>query len=510
MLDGSWYTGTMKNLSLASVTEVFPGNLLDTLAIVYHDLPGDVYLSGGTVRDMMLARKPADIDLTVVRHARQWASRVARMTGGTYVELGREEDAARVVLPGLDLDFTSFREGASSIEQELKKRDITINSMALPIHGILRHEICADEAVITVIDPLGGVDDLAAGLVRLNSARSFVSDPLRMLRVFRFAGVLDFTIEAATLAQVRLQRHTIERVAAERVARELDLLMSSPGAHACFIAMAECGLLWIILPELRAGVGMDQPASHHLDVFSHCLETLRQMEVVLVDTAAFFPAQQEVMAAYLAQDRRPLLLKWAALFHDIGKPATFGINEDKGGRITFYNHDLQGAEIFGRIADRLRWSSRESRYVAGLITAHMRPFFLANNQRQGALSFKACLRLVRAIGDHLPGLFLLAMADALAGKGEGSPAAIEKEVADIFDRLMRVETEHVAPVRKATPLITGKDLITALGLEPGPLFREILEKVEESHMAHTIHTREQALSLARQLAADRAGQARCD
>ena len=176
------------------------------------------------------------------------------------------------------------------------------------------------------------------------------------------------------------------------------------------------------------------------------------------------------MRAWLYGGNHRQQLKWAALFHDVGKPATFGVNEDKGGRITFYNHDLQGANLFSVIAGRLRWSRGDTQIVAALIATHMRPFFLANNRREGTLTLKACLRLVRKAGESLPGLFMLAMADALAGKGEGSPGEIEQEVSGLFERLQQVQDEHVAPVRAASPLLTGRDLIEELQLNPAPCF----------------------------------------
>lgn len=486
----------MKNISCRAVADLFPDGLLEKLAAVHAELPGDLYMTGGTVRDLLLGRQPADIDLTVVHRARLWADRLAHCCGGTYVELGREEDAARVVWQGVDVDFSSFREGASSIEEELHKRDITVNSMALPVHGLLHDPNCRNHETLPVIDPAGGIRDLDQQLVRNTSRNSFYSDPLRMLRVFRFAAVLGFSIDPDTLEMVRLQRQKIDRVSLERVAHELDLIMASNRAHWAFALMRDCGLLWEILPELQAGVGMDQPASHHLEVFDHCLETLRQMEQLLADPGSCFPGKREVMEKYLQANHRSVQLKWAALFHDVGKPATYGINEDKGGRITFYNHDLQGADIFTDLARRLRWSNEDTGVVARLIAAHMRPFFLANNQRQGTLTLKACLRLVKSIDEHLPGLFLLAMADALAGKGDGSPEAMEQEVADLFDRLYKVEQENVVPVRSAAPLITGSDLIQELHLKPGPVFRRILAKVEEAQMEHAISTREEALALA--------------
>ncbi|MCI5120547.1 MAG: HD domain-containing protein [Candidatus Electrothrix sp. AUS4] len=413
------------------------------------------------------------------------------------MELGREEDAARIVLrQGLDVDFSSFRSGARSIAEDLERRDITVNALAVPVHELLTdHCDGQGPGALPVIDPTGGLADLKQQQVRVISGKSFSDDPLRMLRVFRCAAVLDFTVMPETLEQIRLQRESIERVAKERVAYELDLIMGSPRAHQAFSAMRDCGLLWEVLPELQAGQGMNQPASHHLDVFEHCLEALNHMEQVLAEPDRYFPDTSSLVEKYLEGKHRRVQMKWAALLHDVGKPYTYGINEGKGGRITFYNHDLRGADILTEIARRLRWAKEDTSVIARLIVGHMRPFFLANNQRQGRLTLKACLRLVRKIGEHLPGLFLLAMSDALAGKGEASPEDIEQEVAGIFARLLQVEEEHVAPVQTAPALITGKDLIDELGLTPGPLFRILLERVEEAQMEHRISTRKEALAL---------------
>ncbi len=491
-----------KEITCTAIIGLFPGSLLTKLASIHRELPGEVFITGGTVRDLLLGRKPADIDLTVVRQAKQWAGRLQELTSGTLVELGRQEDAARVVWQGLDVDFSSFREGADSIEKELHKRDITVNSMAVPLHVLFHDPGCEQQQAIAVIDPVSGRHDLEQQCIRLTGGDSIQADPLRMLRVFRFAAVLGFSIDPDTLEQIQRQRQGIERVSRERVNHELDLIMGSDRAYSSFAAMRDTGLLWEILPELQAGVGMDQPASHHLDVFEHCLETLQQMELLLADVEHYFPAGVEVMAEWLQTDRHRVQIKWAALFHDIGKPATYGINEDKGGRITFYNHDLQGADIFIAISRRLRRPKEETALAAGLISSHMRPFFLANNQRQGMLTLKACLRLVKTMGKDLPGLFLLAMADALAGKGEGSPEEMEQEVSNLFMKLQQVEEEHVAPVRAAPPLITGNDLIQELGLQPGPQFREILDQVEDAQMEHTISTRVEGLALAEAVATE--------
>lgn len=487
----------MHTLTVAQVVDLLGAELAGKLADIGSRLRGPVYLTGGTVRDLLMGRVPADIDLTVPCGARKWAAELVRQTGGTYVPLGKDEDAARVVWQGRDIDFSSFREGAETIDAELTKRDITVNSLAVSLEGLLRSGAGPLSPGLEVIDPVGGLADLEHKNIQVTSTESFQRDPLRLLRVFRFAAVLGFSIDQGTKELVRRRRDWISRPAAERVAYELDLIMGSDRAGAAVTELARSGLLFNIIPELLAGVGMEQPPSHHLDVFDHCLATLQCMVKVQQDPAGFFPRHAEVLEEYLAQGRHRVQLRWAALLHDLGKPSTVTIDEDRGGRITFYNHDRAGAELVEEIARGLKWSGADTRVVAGLVALHMRPFHLGNVRRREELSLKACLRLVRLVGPELPGLFLLSMADALAGLGEGRPEEVEKEVAALFVRMEEVRREHVEPVRSGPPLLTGRDLIDELQLTPGPLFRKILDGVEEAHMVKQRMTRQEALELAR-------------
>ena len=487
-------------LSCAALTALFSPALADKLAAVQRELGGEIYLVGGTVRDLLLGRQPGDLDLTVSSQAKRWAERLRQLAGGACVELGREEETFRIVTPeNTVLDFSGFRQGASCIEDDLRRRDLTINALAAPLHEFLHGE---SFAALPVFDPVDGLNDLARQRIRAVSEQNLLDDPLRLLRVFRFSAALGFSIEPETLEQVRQHSSLLNKAAKERIAYELDAIMATKRAHPAFLGLRDCGLLWEILPELRAGIGMAQPASHHLDVFEHCLEALRQIELVLADLPGYFAEGGAKMADYLAETPKRLVqVKWAAFLHDIGKPVCFGTKEDEqGGRITFYNHDLRGADIFTAFSRRLRRSREDTEATARLIAGHMRPFFLANNQRQGKLTLRACLRLIRDADGQLPGLFLLAMADALAGKGEDSPEAIEEEVSGLFAQLLRIEQEHVAPVQAAPPLITGNDLITELHLVPSPLFRTILEAVEEAQMERTISSRAEALALAADIA----------
>ncbi len=478
-----------------------PPSVLQALVKAQQCLEGEVYLVGGTVRDLILGRIPNDFDFTVAGQARLWAEAVQQATGASWVELGKEEATFRLVLAqGTVLDFSSFRQGAQSITEDLQRRDLSINALALPLTALLQQHSLT---TLPLIDPLGGRQDLRLGRIRLASNTCLREDPLRMLRVFRFAAALDFTVEAETLQQVQIQASRIRQVAPERVAYELDAILKTNRAHPAFVALRDCGLLWELLPELRAGVGMAQPASHHLDVFDHCLEALGQIETILAALPYYFPSKVAAMQHYGAEAKRRVQVKWAALLHDVGKPACFAIKEDaQGQRITFYQHDLRGAALFRKFSQGLRRSREDTEATALLIRQHMRPFFLANLQRQGDLTLRACLRLLRELGPQLPGLFLLAMADALAGKGENSPEAMEQELAGLFAHLLQLEQDYLVPVHNAPPLLTGDDLIQELGLKPGPLFRVILEAVEEAALERSISSRAEALALARSVLAN--------
>jgi poly(A) polymerase len=485
-----------EHLSGREILAVLPSWLQADLGCLWHELGGEVYLAGGVVRDLLLGMTPADIDLTVPVGAKLWAEKLAARTGGAYVDLGRVEDVARVVSRQVTIDFSAFRQGAASILADLTLRDLTVNGLGIRIDPLLADRNGATEAMVPVLDPTGGREDLAKGRIRTTGPESFRSDPLRLLRVFRFAASLNFAVADDTLELVRRQHGLVAAVAPERIAHELDCTMASPQGHWAFALMASTGLLWDVIPELAAGAGMAQPKSHHLDVWEHNLETLRQMERIVEAPQAYFSACGEAMAAYLAGNRQPLRLKWAALLHDLGKPATCAVRDDKGGRITFYNHDLVGAKLFCAFARRLRWSNEDTERVAQLIAGHMRPFHLANVARGGNLTLRAGIRMIRKAGGELPGLFLLSMADALAGQGVERIAGMERELVDLFLHLEKVRTNHVEPVRSAPPLLTGKDLIKVLKLSPSPMFKVILGAVEEARMEGTVTDYAEALQLA--------------
>ncbi len=444
-----------------------------------------LYLVGGAVRELLRGRLAPDLDLAVDRRALDLARELAAALGGTFVLLDEAERTARVVWQGQELDLAQFR--APTLEQDLGKRDFTLNAMALDLETLM----AGDE--IALIDPYGGRADLEAGWIRLLAPENFADDPLRLLRAFRFVATHELQPTPDTLAAVRRYAPLLSRVAGERLHQELFRLLAAPRAFPALRRLAATGLLFQIFPELREMQGVEQNGYHHLDVFEHSLAAVEALEQVLAAPRDFFLELAPVLESYLRPDNIPVLLKLAALFHDAGKPHTRERREDPD-RYTFYHHERVGREIFTRAAARLRCSQAETKTVLKLIDLHMRPFLLLPLFRQGELSARALGRLSRAARADLPGMFALAMADSLAGQGDLKPPDAEMVLADLADFVWRFYQEKVEPLETRPRLITGHDLIREFGLTPGPHFRRLLEEVAEAQWEGRLHSRQEALA----------------
>ncbi len=404
--------------------------------------------------------------------------------------LDEQERSARVVWQGQELDLTEFR--APDLAGDLRKRDFTLNAMAIDLQALFRSE---DPEII---DPWGGREDLAAGRLQLLLPENFLKDPLRLLRAFRFAASHGFELTAEVREAVRQYGPAIAGTPGERIHQELFRLLAAPRAYPVLRQMEELGFLGRILPELEDMKGVVQNGYHHLDVFEHSLTAVSQLEKVLAAPGAFFQETAEYVADYARQDKKAALLKLAALFHDAGKPPTQEFREDQE-RYTFYHHERLGVEIFQGVAARLRFSQEEARTVTRLIELHMRPFLLLPDYRHGTLSQRALGRLIKAARPELPGVFLLAMADSLAGQGALKPPEAEAVLADFCDQVYFFLKERVEPLEQRPRWLTGDDLIQELGLKPGPEFRRLLTAVEEAALEGRIQSREEALVLVREL-----------
>jgi putative nucleotidyltransferase with HDIG domain len=464
---------------------------------------------GGAVRDVLLGRPLHDWDFAVDRGAMKLARAVADTLGGAYYPLDEERDTGRVVLVGrdgvrLDLDFAALRGG--SLETDLLARDFTVNALAL------------DEAG-GVIDVARGLDDLEAECVRAVSDQAFQDDPLRLLRAVRLEADLGFQIEPQTADWMRRDADLLAGPSAERVRDEFVRLFSMPGAAISLERLDEFGLLNFLLPEMELLKGVEQSPPHRHDVWRHTLAIVDVLEgVVAVATGGDVePVLTDVpqaawgdlarvlgqfavnVSSHLAVEvssgrDRMQVLKLATLLHDVGKPKT---QSEGDGRIHFYNHDLVGAQIAAARLQELRFSRDEVERVRTIVGAHLRPAHLACVDD---FTRRAIYRFFRATSCGGVDVVLLALADHLATWGPDLQEERWARRLEVAETLLTHWFDHYEETVEPPPLVTGGELITELGLKPGPQVGRLLRALQEAQAAGEVQSREEALGLARRVA----------
>jgi poly(A) polymerase len=424
----------------------------------------EAYLAGGCVRDLVLGRVPADYDVAtsatpqVVLNLFDRTFAVGAHFG--VVLVAPQDESARFVTEvatfrsdgaysdGRHPDVVQF---TSSAEEDVRRRDFTINGLLLdPLDDI-------DEPRAAVIDHVGGLADLDAGMVRAigRPELRFEEDRLRMLRAVRFAARFGFELEESTESAIRALAPRIHAVSRERIRDELTKMLTEGRARRAFELLDATGLLFQVLPEISRIKGVEQPPQFHPegDVWVHTLILLEQLEAGCSETLA-----------------------WGALLHDVGKPATFRRAPD---RIRFDGHVDVGVAIAADLCRRMRFSKDETHQIIRLIENHMR---FADAPQMKSSTLKRFFRLP-AFEEHLA----LHRMDCLA-----SHKRLEN-YEYVRERWQSTPEEDVRPPR----LITGRELIAA-GYKPGESFREMLQTVEDAQLEGAISTSEEALELVRE------------
>ena len=441
-------------------------------------LRAEVYLVGGYVRDALLDKYspdnlPHDFDYAVTGYsAIKLAERYASQFNGHFVLLDEENQTARVVMDdGVTVDFAGCV--GDNINTDIKRRDFSINAL-----------VWDPKQPDLVIDLVDGVQDLDRGVVRAVSDAVLHEDPLRMLRAFRFAATLGFTIDGHTLAVISSLARLLNQSAGERISHELFIIMESNRAAHSARLMGDNGLLEVIFPEMVAMHRVTPNSYHHLALYDHSHEALLQAELA----ASHFPkwARDSFCQEIAHHTSRLAATKLATLLHDIGKPDTWVIADD--GRHTFIGHDKLGAQMCEPIAKRLKWSQKIERLITDLVRWHLRPGQLYH---QGLPTDRAIYRFYRNIGDAVPELILLALSDFRATCGPGLQEGrelLEKQLRELLDGYI-VFKEGTTRIPR---LMDGADVMKLLGLNPGPHVGEILEALQEAQGLREVLDREQA------------------
>jgi poly(A) polymerase len=378
-------------------------------------------------------------------------------------------------------DFTDFR--GKTIEKDLKHRDFTINALALDLKDITKKG-CPRESII---DPCGGRQDLKRKIIRVINNKSFSEDPLRILRAFSFACQLDFKAEPGTIKQAGSLRQKLTRVSAERIRDELFKVFDSPYSFAYLNLLDKLKILKIIFPEIEKMRGLGQGPYHHLDIWQHSLQTLKELELSLGEFKANADIQDYLNENVSGERKRLTLMKVGALLHDVGKPDAL---RREGRKLIFHGHERIGLEITERISRRLKLSNGESAALKKMVFFHLRPGYLADSD---APSPRAIFRFFRDTDKEAVSVLLISLADQRSTRGplttRASRLQHERLVAKLIREYFRKKKE-----RKLPRLIDGHLVMRQFKLEPSKLIGRILSEVEELQAIGKVRTRPQALA----------------
>lgn len=451
----------------------------------------ELFLVGGFLRDLLLNRQKenTDIDFCLKKGAINFGQKLAKEFKAGFVVLDRGHGACRLVKKikgrACTLDFTDFR--GKTLKDDLLHRDFTINSLAMELENAVNYYLHN-----LLIDPCGGRKDLGLRIIRAANKDAFIEDPLRVLRAFSFSAILGFKIEEQTEKLARKARKKLSTVSYERIRDELFKIFGVINSYNYIVAMDKLGIFREVIPEIEMMRNVKQGPYHHLDVWQHSLETLRQLEILLIELKDKREIQDYLNEVISSDRKRRWLIKLAAILHDIGKPRAL-FRED--GKLKFYGHERIGWEIAEVIVKRLKLSNEELNSLGKMVLWHLRPGFLADNEE---VTPRAAFRYFRDTAGEGVSTLLLSIADQRATKGRlttrESKARHERVVFSLVKEYFRKKKD-----KKLPRLVNGDDLMKRFKLEPSPLIGKVLKEIEELQAIGEIKTKSQAQEAAKKL-----------
>jgi len=441
-----------------------------------------IWLVGGAVRDILLDKEILDRDLIVTDcGAKEFSLKVAEFLGGKFIPLDEENKIYRIVLEDKKnyLDITNPVE--NSLEKDILRRDLRVNAVTVNIK------------TGEIFDPTEGLKDFENKILNGIREENFTDDPLRLLRIFRFHSTLGFEISPELLNIAKKYAQLINNPAKERVEYELMKLFDGDFAHSALLKLDECGILEQIFPFVKELKQVPPNAHHHLDLFHHSIETVRQIQVLYENSSDF--VKEHLEKVDFGGFSRLAHLKLSAFMHDIGKFSTWFIEEDTG-RHRFYKHDDVGSKMTPEILRKLSFSNKQIKYIQKMIKNHMYATMVVCSPE---LTGKIMMRYVRKMEDDSIDAIIIGKADRLSARGPEINDEIVEQNLTMLDKLLKFYIESLETIKPLPKLLDGNEIMGMLNIKPSAKLGRILNELHEAQLNGDITTKKQAVEFVKKL-----------
>ena len=432
------------------------------------------YLVGGSVRDFLYKGIFSDDRDIAIKDAENFSKELAIKLDATHIVLDSENKIYRLVLKDKKnyLDISELQ--GESIEEDLQRRDFTINAIAYD----LKNE--------TYIDIVGGIKDLKKGIIKHIKEKNFEEDPLRILRSFRFLAVTGFEISSDTRLATEKYKHLFLNPAKERINYEIMKLFGGEYASKSLLLMDELGLLEQIFPQVIEMKKVPPNTHHHLDLFHHVIETVRNIEELYANSSEEIKTHLDKID--FGGFPRLNHLKIAAFLHDIGKFSTWTIEES--GRHRFIKHDDIGAKMCQPLLKDLKFSKKQIEYISLMIKNHIYP---SNVVASPELTEKIMMRYLRKMEDNIIDNILLAKADRLSARGEAITEELVQENLNGLNTLLDFYLNKKDSLKPLPKLLNGYEIMEIKQIGQNPLLGQIISALNEAQINGDINTKEEAI-----------------
>lgn len=452
----------------------------EILSKIIDKFDNEIYLVGGTVRDFYMGLESTDRDIIVMdEDARDFALKLSELFQATFVPLDEENKIYRIVLPDKINYIDVTNPVGDSIEKDLMRRDLTINAIAVNIR------------TGELIDISGGVTDIMNKCINYVNELNFVDDPLRLLRVYRFQALYGFQLAPETINAVCKYSDLIHKPAVERINYELLKLFGGEYAHIALENMNKTWILEEIFPFVKELKQVPPNSHHHLDLFHHSIETVKQVQIL------YNEAPDEVKEHLRRIDfggfSRLAHLKLAAFMHDIGKFSTWTIEE---GKHRFIKHDDVGSKMSVKILKDLHFSNKQIDYISSMIKYHIYPSHVMTSPQ---ITEKIMMRYVRKMDTNSIDAIILAQADRLSARGpEITDQIVERNITSL-NMLLRFYLEARETLKPLPKLLSGNDVMQILNIKPSKRLGEIMDALHEAQISGDVITKEHAIEFVKNM-----------